>query len=93
MTSFILARYSGEEFVIILANSGEEQAISIAERYRSYVASADWGEYHVTVSIGAATVSVADTEQSLFQQADDALYASKTGGRNRATHASRLVQR
>ncbi|WP_342552252.1 sensor domain-containing diguanylate cyclase [Paenibacillus sp. FSL R7-0652] len=83
----VVARYGGEEFVIILANCGEELAISIAERYRAQVASADWGEYQVTVSIGAATVSAADTEQSLFQQADDALYASKKGGRNRVTHA------
>ncbi|KAA8748194.1 sensor domain-containing diguanylate cyclase [Paenibacillus sp. UASWS1643] len=88
----VVARYGGEEFVIILPDCEEEQAIGIAERYRSKVASADWGEYNITVSIGAATVVEEDTENSLFQKADNALYASKTGGRNRVTHAAQMVR-
>ncbi|WP_413372846.1 diguanylate cyclase [Paenibacillus taichungensis] len=84
----VVARYGGEEFVIILADCDREQAVVTAERYRSQVDSADWGEYNITVSIGAATVSQEDTDQSLFQKADKALYASKTGGRNRVTHAA-----
>ncbi|MEK3703972.1 sensor domain-containing diguanylate cyclase [Paenibacillus sp. FSL R7-0198] len=88
----VVARYGGEEFVIILPNCEEEQAIGIAERYRSQVALADWGEYNITVSIGAATVIEEDTEKSLFQRADNALYASKTGGRNRVTHAAQMVK-
>ncbi|WP_339186300.1 sensor domain-containing diguanylate cyclase [Paenibacillus sp. FSL R5-0490] len=88
----VVARYGGEEFVVILPDCEEEQAIGIAERYRSQVASADWGEYNITVSIGAATVVEEDTEKSLFQRADNALYASKTGGRNRVTHAAQVVK-
>ncbi|SEK77791.1 sensor domain-containing diguanylate cyclase [Paenibacillus sp. OK003] len=88
----VVARYGGEEFVIILADCDREQAVITAERYRSQVASADWGEYNITVSIGAATASQEDTDQSLFQKADNALYASKTGGRNRVTHAAALVR-
>ncbi|WP_339305231.1 sensor domain-containing diguanylate cyclase [Paenibacillus sp. FSL L8-0435] len=88
----VVARYGGEEFVIILSDCEEEQASGIAEEYRSQVASADWGEYNITVSIGAATVVEEDTEKSLFQRADNALYASKTGGRNRVTHAAQMVR-
>ncbi|WP_440120000.1 GGDEF domain-containing protein [Paenibacillus sp. QZ-Y1] len=89
----VVARYGGEEFVFILADCDQEQALLTAERYRSEVASADWGEYNITVSIGAATVMQEDTDQSMFQKADTALYASKTGGRNRVTHAAELVRR
>ncbi|MGG4399396.1 sensor domain-containing diguanylate cyclase [Paenibacillus amylolyticus] len=88
----VVARYGGEEFVVILPDCEEEQAIGIAERYRSQIASADWGEYNITVSIGAATVVEEDTEKSLFQRADNALYASKTGGRNRVTHVAQMVK-
>ncbi|WP_340018064.1 sensor domain-containing diguanylate cyclase [Paenibacillus sp. FSL H3-0457] len=88
----VVARYGGEEFVVILPDCEGEQAIGIAERYRSQVASADWGEYNITVSIGAATVVEEDTEKTLFQRADNALYASKTGGRNRVTHAAQMVK-
>ncbi|MGG4131246.1 sensor domain-containing diguanylate cyclase [Paenibacillus illinoisensis] len=91
-SSDVVARYGGEEFVIILTDCTAEQAVITAERYRTQVASADWGVYNITISIGAATVAEEDTDQSLFQKADMALYASKTGGRNRVTHAAGLIQ-
>ncbi|MET3940539.1 diguanylate cyclase (GGDEF)-like protein/PAS domain S-box-containing protein [Paenibacillus sp. PvP094] len=91
-SSDVVARYGGEEFVIILTDCTAEQAVITAERYRTQVASADWGVYNITISIGVATVAEEDTDQSLFQKADMALYASKTGGRNRVTHAAGLIQ-
>ncbi|WP_328800483.1 sensor domain-containing diguanylate cyclase [Paenibacillus sp. LX16] len=89
----IVARYGGEEFVIILPGNDQEEAIRTAERYRSTTASMDWGEYAITVSIGVATVTQEDTEQTIVHQADLALYASKSGGRNRVTHSANLVKR
>lgn len=89
-SSDVVARYGGEEFVIILAECDHDQAMEIAERYRSEVASSDWGQYNITVSIGAATAVKGDTDTSVFQRADQALYASKTAGRNRVTHADHL---
>lgn len=83
----IVARYGGEEFVILLPNTDQAQSVMIAEQYRLSVASKVWGEYAVTISIGAATASPQDNDQSLLHLADTALYASKAGGRNRVTHA------
>ncbi|REK77691.1 sensor domain-containing diguanylate cyclase [Paenibacillus paeoniae] len=88
----IVARYGGEEFVAILPDTDQETAISIAERYCATAASTLLGEYQITISIGVATVSSGDTDQSLLHHADLALYASKSSGRNRATHAANLVK-
>ncbi|WP_145408344.1 sensor domain-containing diguanylate cyclase [Paenibacillus xylanexedens] len=89
-SSDVVARYGGEEFVIILADCDHDQAMEVAERYRFEVASSDWGQYNITVSIGVATAVQGDTDTSVFQRADTALYASKTAGRNRVTHADHL---
>ncbi|WP_342415026.1 GGDEF domain-containing protein [Paenibacillus sp. FSL R10-2782] len=88
----IVARYGGEKFVIILPDNNQEEAILTAERYRSTTASMDWGEYTITVSIGVATVTQEDTEQSIVHKADLALYASKSGGRNWVTHSASLAK-
>ncbi|NIK77752.1 diguanylate cyclase (GGDEF)-like protein/PAS domain S-box-containing protein [Paenibacillus castaneae] len=86
----IVARYGGEEFVIILPNTNQEKALIAAERYRSKTENAHWGEYNITVSIGVATISQEDTEQTLLNKADQALYSSKNNGRNRITHSADL---
>ncbi|RJX37976.1 diguanylate cyclase [Paenibacillus pinisoli] len=88
----IVARYGGEEFVAILPDTDQETGLSIADRYCATAASTMLGEYQITISIGVATATYGDTDQSLLNQADLALYASKSSGRNQATHAASLVR-
>lgn len=88
-----LARYGGEEFVALLPDTTFHEAIAIAERVRANTQAKIpfTGRPPVTVSIGVAT-----TEQGCFDidaliaAADQALYASKSNGRNRVTLATAL---
>jgi len=91
----ILGRWGGEEFLILLPGTGPERALRVAERVRSSVAAQpllvrDGGEIvkkglHVTCSIGsAACPPQAATRDDLILAADQALYAAKRLGRNRA---------
>ncbi|WP_271754476.1 sensor domain-containing diguanylate cyclase [Cohnella sp. JJ-181] len=83
----VAARYGGEEFVLILPGAGRDDAMCAAERYRSGVEAAAWEGLRITISIGVSTISPGDTDAALVNKADHALYASKSGGRNRVTHA------
>jgi diguanylate cyclase (GGDEF)-like protein len=81
------ARYGGEEFAVVLPNTGEGEGRSAAERLRKAIedASIDPG---VTVSIGLASFPADGRDgDTLVRAADEALYASKRGGRNRVTAA------
>jgi two-component system, cell cycle response regulator len=81
------SRYGGEEFAVVLPNTGEQDARHAAERLRTAIASAAI-DPAVTVSIGlAAFPSDGPDGDSLVRAADEALYASKRGGRNRVTTA------
>ncbi|SFJ73652.1 diguanylate cyclase (GGDEF) domain-containing protein [Paenibacillus sp. UNC496MF] len=86
----VIARFGGEEFVALLPGAGEAQAVLAAEAYRAAAAAATMDGYRITVSVGAATGLPEDTDRTLVRKADVALYASKSAGRNRATHAARL---
>ncbi|MFJ7729696.1 sensor domain-containing diguanylate cyclase [Neobacillus sp. NPDC097160] len=87
----IPARFGGEEFTIILPNTDVEEAIAIAQNLNQKVEIAEWKETgSLTISIGAATFTKKDTEESIMKNADQALYASKEMGRNRATHFREL---
>ncbi|WP_239617799.1 sensor domain-containing diguanylate cyclase [Cohnella mopanensis] len=83
----IVARYGGEEFAIILPDANRDNAVLVAERYRMEIQQGDWGEYNITVSVGVATVSDADDEETIVSRADQSLYTSKSRGRNRVTHS------
>lgn len=82
----IFARYGGEEFVVLLPETNDEGASSLAERLRLSIANHPVaGSIPVTASIGIASVSVVTpdcTLDSLLARADRALYAAKAGGRN-----------
>lgn len=81
-------RYGGEEFLIVLGQTGLPQAIQTAERIRLAVDDHPFthGEVtlHVTVSIGAAEMGARDQSMNdLIGRADQALYDAKKSGRNR----------
>jgi diguanylate cyclase len=83
----LLFRYGGEEFVAVLAHTGKEHAIQVAERIRCAIAEdpvAHGGErLTVTISIGVAVQAGAIDPTGLFDRADQALYRAKRLGRNR----------
>jgi len=83
----ILGRYGGEEFAIILQETGPDRAFIIAERFRRAVQSSQVetarGQLKITISCGVTSARGAIPElRVLLDQADTALYAAKQAGRN-----------
>ena len=85
----MVARFGGEEFVILLPDTEGDNALKAAERLCKKVAGtpmevadAPDGKLTVTVSIGVASTTVAMPGEELIKLADAALYRAKQGGRN-----------
>ncbi len=79
-----VGRWGGEEFVVILPEIGEDEAIVVAERIREIVSKYAFtvgGGLHLTCSIGLACYPDQD-EEVLLNAADQAMYAAKHLGRN-----------
>jgi len=76
-------RYGGEEFVVVLPGTTPQIGMKIAERLRQKVAEWSFEQASVTVSIGVSIKKPGMSAQSVFEQADTALYQAKQSGRNR----------
>ncbi|MDH5785712.1 MAG: diguanylate cyclase [Chromatiales bacterium] len=85
-TDFV-ARFGGEEFVLLLPETNLENAFVAAENLRQAV---ERTEFHfrgtrvpITISCGMSEFSQGDNQERVFERADKALYEAKNGGRNR----------
>ncbi len=83
--SDMVARWGGDEFVIVATKTDLPQVLELAEVVRSHVekASIDVArDCKITVSVGVATVTPDDSLKIMMRRADDALYEAKRAGRN-----------
>jgi diguanylate cyclase (GGDEF)-like protein len=87
------SRFGGEEFALVLPETGPEETLAIAERIRTSIAGlnfdGDLDGLQVTASLGVAACPVANVKdvEDLIRESDDALYLAKKNGRNRIESA------
>ena len=84
-------RYGGEEFLLVLPDTPNDDAARILERLRAIIAELDWSAFspgmQVTISAGIALLRPEESPDTFLARADNALYAAKARGRNRIVSA------
>ena len=84
----MVARFGGDEFALVLPDTGGEGAYAVGERIRERIAAhkflaGDGLDIHLTASVGVATLpDVAASAEELVQAADKAMYQVKESGKN-----------
>ena len=83
----LVARFGGEEFVIVLVETEPEAALRVCEKLRAAIANHVWTAIHpglaLTVSIGVCADTSLPTHERMLAMADRNLYSAKAAGRNR----------
>ncbi|QDU25912.1 Response regulator PleD [Anatilimnocola aggregata] len=84
--SGLVCRYGGEEFAVIMSGLHAKDALPIAERCRAAIGTEsiayEGKTLHVNASAGLSEFTSRDTMETVLERSDEALYASKRGGRN-----------
>jgi len=95
----MVARFGGEEFVIVLRQTSLDGATLLAEQIRDYVQSKHLVKKSsgdvlglLTVSMGVASSADFDSPASLIQRADVCLYRAKNTGRNRVVNEDEMAE-
>ena len=84
----MLARWGGEEFMLLLSETGLDHALQLAEATRRRVGEADFpGPGRLTISLGVTEYRPGETVSTMLKRVDTAMYAAKQGGRNRSVAA------
>jgi len=80
----LIARWGGEEFLILFKNIDKESAIAKVEELRKLIDEYTFTKAkHITSSFGLTCANIQDTAKSVLQRADEALYEAKNDGKNR----------
>lgn len=86
-------RYGGDEIAVIVPNHDLDEACLVAERIRNLVLESESEHVGITISLGVATCpSTASTTDELTYQADAAMYAAKSTGKNRVCRFDQIAQ-
>ena len=88
----MVARWGGEEIIVGLVGSDEENAYKIADNIRKRIeeTTVDWEGKKIKFTVSGGVASFAETKdfESLFKKADEALYKAKQTGKNKIVKAS-----
>lgn len=92
--SNVVARYGGDEFIVLMPETGAEQAQVLAERLRQWLASDPMlAEHHITGSFGVASFPMHGFSiEDIIRVADAGMYVSKRSGGNLVSTAQEFVE-
>ncbi|BCG62486.1 MAG: diguanylate cyclase [Methyloprofundus sp.] len=89
-TDFV-SRFGGEEFTMLLSDTDKKSAWVLAEKVRKIIAKTGFNSagkaIGITISCGIAELQQGDTQETVFERADKALYQAKKNGRNQCVIA------
>ena len=82
--SDVVARFGGEEFIILFTNTDKQHVLTVCEMLRKAIEEADMPEHvnNITTSIGVSGIGDDDSINQAIKRADKALYKAKNKGRN-----------
>jgi diguanylate cyclase len=80
------ARFGGEEFTLLFPETRPDDALVVMDKLRAHISALPFhfegNRVTITFSAGLAAFAPDDTEETVFERADRALYSAKDGGRN-----------